>query len=221
MTTATPIAHAGELRFDPEPHIYTVNGRRVPSVTQVLEGVGIVDYSKIPDETREMALERGRIVHLCTQYDDELEREGKRLADDQIDPRVAGYVEAWRRFRRETGFTPELIEHRGYNAAYQFAGTLDRSGRFRGSPIVCLLDIKTGTAEPWTRIQLAAYNSFFDRPRVFPRTVCELHKDGTYRLPWTWEGREWMEHFNIFASALNVFREINPTFGTDQQRRTA
>lgn len=206
------------LTFDAAEHAYHLDGRRLPSVTQILEDVGIIDYSGIPGASREQYLLRGQIVHACTQFDDEMSVEGNRLADDQIDPRVAGYVEAWRRFRRDTGFTPELIEHRAANKQYGFAGTLDRTGRLRGETGVGLWDIKTGHAMPWTRLQLAAYASFFEKPRTLLRSVVELHEDGTYCVPFVWQARDWMTDFNIFLSAVNVFREKHPNFGLEKRR---
>src|SRR5262245_2178024 len=60
----------GLLEFDPTTHTYRVDGVRYPSVTQVLERVGIIDYSYIPAPTREMALARGSAVHAWTAHDD-------------------------------------------------------------------------------------------------------------------------------------------------------
>lgn len=205
-----------ELRFDEAEHRYYLDGRRLPSVTQVLEDVGIIDYSKIPHETRETALERGRVVHLLTELDDLDE-----LDESTVDPQLAGYLEAWRRFRCETGFTPELIEHRQANAQYGFAGTLDRTGRFRGATVVDIADLKTGTAPAWTRWQMAAYASFFPTPRTYRRYAVELHNDGTYAVPFVFEGRDWSADFNGFLSCLNVFRMKHPNFGSEEKRRTA
>jgi hypothetical protein len=217
-----------ELRFNEAGHSYALDGRAVPSVTTVMQDVGLIDYSGIPPAVREQALERGRIVHTCTQYDDELSIEGQQLDPSQIDPAVAGYVEAWRRFRRETGFTPELIEHRAVNHAHcglpagLYAGTLDRTGRFGGqSSCVDLLDIKTGTACEWVRYQLSAYAAFFPHPRTLRRYCVELHDDGTYKVPFVFEARDWQRDFNVFISALNVFMAKHPDFGSEGKRRAA
>lgn len=212
------------LTFKPNPiHEYFWNGERVPSVTEILDDVGIVDYSSIPFGVREMALQRGSDVHTATHYDDEndlefdeelwlaneigYEREYQRTGRG-VAPTRAGYVAAWRKFRRETGFTPDLIEHRCYNESYGFAGTLDRSGSYRvnltGTADI-LLDIKCGDAPQWTRIQLAAYASFFQSPRRFTRVAVELHKDNTYRL-FRWEGKDWLADFAAFTSCLSVYR---------------
>jgi len=212
------------LTFKPNPiHEYCWNGVRVPSVTEILDDVGIVDYSSIPFGVREMALQRGSDVHAATHFDDEndlefdeelwlanpigYEREYQRTGRG-VAPTRAGYVAAWRKFRRETGFVPELIEHQGYNEAYGFAGTLDRMGTYQvkgDAQADILIDIKCGDAPQWTRLQLAAYASFFQSPRRFTRIAVELHKDNTYRL-FRWEGKDWLADFAAFTSCLSVYR---------------
>lgn len=217
------------LTFKPNPiHEYYWNDVRVPSVTEILDDVGIVDYTSIPFAVRKMALQRGSDVHTATHYDDEndlefdeelwlanpigYEREYQRTGRG-VAPTRAGYVAAWRKFRRETGFTPELIEHKGYNEAYGFAGTLDRMGTMivGDKTIEVLLDIKCGDAPGWTRIQTASYASFFQSPRRFTRVAVELHKDNNYRL-FRWEGKDWQADFNAFVACLSVYqmkREFN------------
>lgn len=211
---------AAMLTFKPNPvHEYYWNGVRVPSVTEILDDVGIVDYSSIPFGIREMALQRGADVHTATHYDDENDLEfdeelwlansigyerqyqqtGRGLA-----PTRAGYVSAWRKFRRETRFDPDLIEHQAYNQTYGFAGTLDRMGSSRATSDM-LVDIKCGDAPAWTRLQLAAYASFFESPRRFTRVAVELHKDNSYRL-FRWEGKDWLADFAAFTSCLSVYR---------------
>lgn len=187
-----------DLRFDESTHTYYLDGSRLPSVTQVLEDVRISDYSEIPQDVREAALERGRIVHLATQYDDL-----GILDESTIDPRILGYIGAWRRFRADTGFVPDLVEHRGYSLAYRYAGTLDRLGKWPGRHGRHLVDIKTGTAPWWVRIQTAAYAAFLDAPMAIARYAVELHEDSTYSV--TAAGRNWHEDFNVFLSALNIW----------------
>ena len=190
------------MQFDPELHAYSVNGTVLPSVTQILEDVGIIDYSQIPSETQEEALARGRRVHIATQYDDEGELDDSTVAESDLP-----YLEAWRKFRAESGFTPSLIEYRSYNSTHGFAGTLDRTGWYgsngRGADV--LLDVKSGSAENWVRLQLSAYCSFFPSPRSFRRVCVELRKDGSYRT-YEFPCREWESDFNRFLAALEVYR---------------
>jgi len=204
MATATK---PGVLTFDAEPHLYYWNGRQVPNCTSILEDVGIIDYSKIPHETRENALSRGGRVHLATQFDDEFFIGASRqpLDEDSVSEEDRGYLLAWRRFRSEKRFRPELIEHRGYNERYGYAGTLDRTGYFESNPQQrILIDLKTGSAEWWVRLQLASYAAFFDGPRVFRRICLELHGDGTWRNAGEFTGAEWQVDFNEFLYALKV-----------------
>lgn len=188
------------LFFEPESHTYSIDGERIPSVTEVLSDVGIVDYSHLPESTREMALARGRAVHLATQFEDEGDLDEASIPDD-----LRGYLEAWRRFKRETRFVPELIEYRSFHPSHKYAGTLDRTGNLGGNVLNCLLDIKTNDAQEWVRYQLAAYAAFFDSPRKYIRMSVELHADGSYRLK-EFACRHWQSDINVFMSALNVYR---------------
>lgn len=187
------------LTFDAEPHVYRWDGQVVPSVTQILEEAGIIDYSYIPRDTREMALERGRLVHLATHYDDE-----GTLDEVTIDPILMPYVEAWRAFRANTAFTPSEIEKRGYNDKQRFAGTLDRIGTFPGCPTSFLVDIKCGIYPPWVRWQLAAYASFMENPRSYIRLCVGLKKDGTYDARHEFPASEWWGDYQDFLCMKRV-----------------
>jgi hypothetical protein len=184
------------LQFDEDSHTYAVNGVPVPSVTQVLQDVGIIDYSAIPDGARAWALERGRFVHQVCQFSDDGDL-------GEVDPTLQGYLDAWLLFRSQTGFVPDLIEYRGHNPTYGFAGTLDRRGCFPGQSAT-LLDIKTSVAPAWTAYQTAAYASFFTDGGKYRRAAVELHKDGTYRLH-EYRCADYHRHLNIFLAALTVW----------------
>ena len=58
MPVLTSVPGADLLAFDPDAHAYMrrIDGAPIPSVTQVLERCGIIDYSMIPARTRRMAL---------------------------------------------------------------------------------------------------------------------------------------------------------------------
>jgi hypothetical protein len=184
------------LRFDAGTHTYTWADAPVPSVTQALEEAGIVDYWRIPEPVCQMALERGRAVHLAAQWDDE-----GVLA--RCPESLAGYLVGWRAFRANYGVELQLIEHRGFNPAYRYAGTLDRTGLIGGGSSVALIDLKTNESPWWVRLQLAAYAAFFEKPRTFRRMAVELHSDGSYRVD-EFPSREWQSDFNDFLAALSV-----------------
>ena len=187
-----------ELTLEESGHVYRADGVIVPSVTQVLSDVGIIDYSMIPAGDRERYLQRGEDVHVATHYDDEGDLDDSALQED-----LSGYLLAWRKFRVDTGFTPDLIEHRGFHEKYRYAGTLDRTGDWKGRKI--LLDMKTGKAAPFVRIQLAAYAGFFEHPGSFHRVSVELHGDGTYQLQ-EFRCSDYRQDFSVFVAALLVYR---------------
>ena len=200
------------LNFDAPTHTYRWNGVVVPSVTQVLEDVGIIDYSYIPWGTREMALERGRFVHEATHLDDLGD-----LDEGALDEELLPYLMAWRRFRLDSGIVLDKVEERGYHPQFGYAGTLDRTGTVQGScgwgaAVEVLLDIKTSQAPAWARYQTAAYAAFYPDPRRYRRMAVELHKDETYKI-FEYDGKDWQKDFGVFCAALTTYkvkRQCNP-----------
>src|SRR5512135_2118575 len=112
------------LTFDAEKHEYRYDGRVVPSVTQVLDVVGRFKYW----DSIEMqeARERGTAVHLITHlYDmDELD-------PDSVDEIYQPYLNAYIKFKRESGIVILESEQQVWHGKYEFAGTLDRVGELR------------------------------------------------------------------------------------------
>jgi hypothetical protein len=196
MTTlaAEPVG----LRFDPEAHEYRFDGEVVPSVTQVL--APIVDYSAVPAFMLNYAADRGTQAHYaCELYDaDELDEES-------LDERLVPYVEAWKAFRAESGFTIEHSEQRLYHPRYRYAGTCDRVGILNGRRTV--LEIKTtATLLPATAVQCAAYQAAFNEtaPAAMRAKGCvavHLRPDGSYRLERYEDTRE---HFAAFVALLTL-----------------
>ncbi|MDN7658479.1 hypothetical protein [Burkholderia cenocepacia] len=182
------------LHFDEAEHTYTVAGRRVPSVTQIL--APLVDYSMVPRETLERGRQLGSAVHRMTElYDlDDLDMDS--LADE-----LRPYLTAWIKFRAETGFVPETIEKRMFHPSLRFAGTPDRSGLISGRRAV--IDIKKMlTLGPVIGLQLAAYRELFAKNGtvVEDRYGLGLRADGTYRLvPYT-DKSDWP----VFLSLLTL-----------------
>ena len=107
--------------FQEEGHLYTHEGRPLPSVTQILKAEGFIDARFFDDWSRD----RGSMVHLATAYDDAGD-----LDEDSLDPALIPYVEAWRKFRRESGFVTEASEVAMRSRLYNFAGTIDTVGQF-------------------------------------------------------------------------------------------
>jgi hypothetical protein len=169
------------LIFDEASHTYWLDGVAVPSVTTIIRPLA-PDFSVIPPDVLEAKRLLGTSVHTACELDDLGE-----LDDESTDPRVMGYVGAWRAFRRDRGVTIVANECRLAHAGLRFAGTLDRvvaepSGEF------WLLDLKTSADPvPSYGVQLAGYALLlevadFAVPRSMKRATVHLRGDGTYKL---------------------------------------
>lgn len=142
--------------FDEASHVYRLDGQRLPSVTEILVPIK-PDFSMVPPAVLEAKRAFGTAVHLACELDDLGE-----LDDDATDPAVMGCVQAWRRFRSDTGAAIVMNEQRIYHPALRFAGTLDRLAylRMKGDeqPSTWLLDLKTSDdPHPSYGVQLSGY----------------------------------------------------------------
>lgn len=169
------------VEFDAASHIYSVEGERLPSVTQILQGCGIVDLSGVPVQALDYAAERGTAVHRFCEFLDQGEADWAQIEGTPLE----GYCRAYAQFREDTGFSPRLVEHRFSASVHgmRYAGTVDREGDIGGRATV--LDLKTGTTEQrsWC-VQLAAYALGLresGRP-LRARAALHLRADSSYRL---------------------------------------
>ncbi len=184
------------IRFDEGTHTYWLGEQRIPGVTSVLELVS--GYEGVPEHVLDAAAERGRAVHLATEFYDEGD-----LDEDALHESLRPYVDAWKRFRLETGFEVTHSETLVYSQRHRYAGTLDRIGILHAKRT--LLDIKTTVVMmPATALQTAAYKTAFesqhpDEP-IEQRVSVQLRADGTYRL----HRYDDPTDFAVFLSALNV-----------------
>jgi hypothetical protein len=107
------------VEFQEEGHLY--EGGRLPSTTGILKAEGFIDARFYTEESRT----RGTYVHLATHYDDSGE-----LDEGTVDPDIMPYLEAWRKFKAESGFIVERSEVPMKSSLYHYAGTIDRIGTF-------------------------------------------------------------------------------------------
>jgi len=132
-----------QLTFEEDRHIYKLGNRRLLSVTQILS---ILDNRWKVDP---FYLERGRLIHLATEYYDRDE-----LDEDSVDPQIAPYVKSYIKFRMNTDFKPILVEQRLYHPQYLYAGTLDRQGPLNGNSVI--IDLKSGSKADVDELQNVA-----------------------------------------------------------------
>jgi hypothetical protein len=182
-----------QLRFVPETHEYFLGSVKLPSVTGILDGVGLISsFSKNED-----AALRGIYVHLAARYLLE-----KRLDWGTLGPLVMGYVVSLDRWIEQTHFELEACEVSVYHALLLFAGTYDFKGFLPGYGD-CLFDIKTSAAcASWHHLQTAGY--LLAEGGYRKRGCLHLQGDGTIA--------RFHEHQSNaadranFVSCLNVYR---------------
>jgi hypothetical protein len=180
--------------FDEATHTYAVAGRVLPSVTQILKAVGIIDDSYYAPGSDE----RGTAIHLACQLDDEGD-----LDESTLDPAIRPYLNAWREFRATLDNHDLMrIEQRLADPVLGFAGTIDRIVPFNAIRAE-IIDIKSGAPEPWHAIQLAAYQLL--AKTTGKRTAVYLSADGTYKLRNFGCG----EDRNVFLAALAIWNWRN------------
>jgi len=127
-----------DIQFNEEKHEYTLNGKKVPSVTQILEEGGLIDFSGVPPEILESARQLGTNVHKTLELWD-----GDDLALEGLDPVLMKYLARWRDWKTLTGFSCLCVEKILVSEEDHYAGTADRIGVYGDD--LCILDIKTST----------------------------------------------------------------------------
>jgi hypothetical protein len=182
------------LELDQENHIYYFNGVKMPSVTQILQAVGMMNVFAYD----EFAKKRGSAIHKATEYFDEGD-----LDEDSISQLVRPYLEAWKTFRKDTGFEPLEIEKSGCDPILGVAGTWDRFGMLNGC--LTIEETKSGTIPRYTAIQTAFYKIIkkYELKEDVPinRIGVELRPNATYRVE---EFKNWRDE-KIAMSALAIY----------------
>jgi hypothetical protein len=158
------------LTFDPEAHVYRMNGKRVPNVTTILSDLHLVDHSHVPESARE----RGTAVHAAIHYWLEGDLDESSLTDE-----IAPYFRAAIAFLEDSKAKIGGSEIRVYHPEARYAGTLDALGEFFGDPGIA--DWKSGALGETIGLQTAAYDLALGGPPR-RRFGVQLRDDGTYRL---------------------------------------
>lgn len=196
------------IEFQHSDHTYKLNGRRVPSVTQVLDHLN--DWSGIPAIDLECKRQLGTDVHLACHL---LARGCLDWAT--LDAQVRPYVMAAQSFLDETPGVTLASEQVVGSALLGVAGTLDLLREIRGTPY--FIDWKISELLPKSvGPQLAAYELLFDhtfrlgRGRRRCKRLCVRLGMGTYRVEVL---DDYRRDWSTFASCLNVFKIREARYG--------
>jgi len=132
MTTGVAEPSGSVLSFEPDGHVYRVDGVRVASVTELLEAAGVSpDYRKVHPAVLQHARKRGIHVDACCDLDD-----AENLDWSSVHPEAVGYVQAWQAFKADYGYEPVMAQPPLYHPGYQYAGTPDSIGMLNDSVAV-------------------------------------------------------------------------------------
>lgn len=193
----------GTLTLNETTHEYRVDDRPVLGVSQILALAGLTDMTWVTEE----ALKRGSYVHTCIEYHVQGD-----LDESKLDPKLLGYVNAWKAFERESGFRVRQIdgvwqsEIRRHHPIYKYAGTVDHLGDIvtpNYLPRYLVVDVKSGEPSDWHGVQLAGYAMLSDFPATSKRPEranLYVRPDGSYRFV----ERKDRNDFEIFKAAITI-----------------
>ena len=192
-----------KIDFNEDKHEYSVDGVKVPSVSEILAPLNADRYGEINQAVLRSAAERGKAVHeICEAIDYDLFTSEM---EDEMPPELEGYVGAYFQFLFDHEVYWEMVEqivacYRGVEGEQPlYCGTIDRFGIVDGKAAV--VDIKTYAsmtteAQMTASCQTALYCSAILNGKPgsgivhnntewygsMKRYILHLKRDGKYRL---------------------------------------
>jgi hypothetical protein len=125
-----------DIFFDETTHTYLVDGKEVPSVTEILQPLHRA-YANVNPSVLEYARNRGTAVHEALE---QIDLDGNPDISPEILPYIRAYEE-WCSIYKPTWIGVEQIV---YNSRDEYIGTLDRIGYFNGdNEVLNIVDLKT------------------------------------------------------------------------------
>lgn len=173
-------------------HIYRIDGKPIDGLTSTIKESGLIRGSD------EWYMDRGTKIHLATQYYDE-----GTLDEDTVDPQIKGYLESWKRFRKDQKYEPKKIEYQIYHPLLMVGTTIDRLP----GPI----DLKSGVSEPWHILQIAMQWEAIKESGLYHYDTDEpmdvyLDGDGGPPKIRSYKYLELKEAFKVYTSMLYFLR---------------
>lgn len=184
-----------KFHFDPESHIYRIDGIQKPGTTSILDANGFISwFAKQSTE----AMQKGSDVHLITQlYDQDLL--------ESYPEKYDGHLHQWIQFCNQ-GWEWEEVERPMWDRERElWCGMLDRAG-YAPNGDRWIVDIYTGVVEPpYKRIQTISYRKLLAQIRPeyanAKRGILILNHDGTRLI----ECPNDTEDDAAWISALNLY----------------
>jgi len=165
--------HTEGLEFNEEKHLFTVDGVVKRSVTQVLKDCGLVNTKFFTEQGRENGSRR----HLVTELYDR-----NTLDWGTVDPEDLPYLEAWITAKEQLKIEIKFIEQKMYHPVLGYAGIVDRLCLVDRQPTV--LDIKTGSPMPATKLQLPLYGLMVETLTPIKHLIIYLKANSRFTPVW-------------------------------------
>jgi len=189
------------ITFSEQEHKYQLDGKPVPCVSDILQDCGITDFSKVHKKVLDFAQKRGKAIHKACHLHDIGD-----LDTLSMDKRIEPYLDAWIKFKHDTGFMVKHSELIVGSKIFYFAGRLDKLGTLESKNT--LIDVKSGPILPGVAIQLSAYELAYNEDKTFRekirrREAVQLKDDGT----WAYGPNDLFgpTDRSIFLAALSIF----------------
>jgi hypothetical protein len=174
------------IQEDYENRIFTVDGVRYPSVSDVLQSMGFIDTTWLSESGRDNGTRRHRVMELDNLDD---------LIEESVDLADMPFLNASRQGKSDTGIKILEVEQRHYNHVYKFCGKPDILVMFRGHKEIW--DFKTGSKMPHYKYQIGGYLSLYDE--CFYGRCVYLQANGKYKLGERYGSKERREFLQINA----------------------
>lgn len=183
----------GELKFIEETHEYFLDGKRLPSVTEIMKFITDRKYDGVTESILDIAKEKGTAVHMsCEVYN--------KTGYVGIDEEYAGYLDAYMKWIKDNNIDRTKIESEimTYNKILKYAGTVDM---IYDKQII--IDLKTCSEcdTKTTAVQISAYREALKLrgyDNLKEAYILWLGKDGNYKYV------KLEDKFNIFLACLTL-----------------
>ena len=192
------------IEYHNEKRTYTVNGKAVPRVTEILKLT--TNFGMLPHNITENARDRGTNVHTITEYYD-----AGTLDVFSVAVEYQPFLDAWIKFKAEVKCEIISMEKIIYHDKLNYAGRFDRIVKIGKK--VYVLDIKTGACiYRETALQVEAYRQALLRMNDYSSDVgrcAVLLKDDASYIFDRFDKRDSDSDFFIFKSYLTVYNFLH------------
>ncbi|KKN08032.1 hypothetical protein LCGC14_1060980 [marine sediment metagenome] len=188
-----------DLIYNDEKHEYFLDGIKIPSVTQILQHVRLIDFSNVPAIYLERARKFGKAVHKGTELYDKGTLNWNKLSDP-----LKPYVNAWIKFKEENKI--KIFRREEPACSYKYGYGLTPDGIFDINDTGwSVIDIKTtfelDDSVAWQTSAYRQGGAEYYGIKIPHRHAIHLKKDETYKLtPLKDKG-----DFRTFQCALHCF----------------